>query len=131
MKKFLKLTFLVLVATTSILITSCSKDDDDLSKDEIVGTWKASEVSTNGTSYSAWPFETTTATFNSNGTYSGRGYFGNGTGTWTKKGNTVYTYIDGEEYYKYEVLEISSNTCTLKMGMTGSDSYIWLKCIKQ
>ena len=121
-----------LFATLSFSLISCSDDDkDEPTKSDIVGTWKLSQVSTDGgNNYVAWPFETTTATFNSNGTYSGRGYFGTGTGTWKQSGKTITTYVDGEEYLKYEVLELSASTCTLKMGVTGS-SYLHIKCIKQ
>ena len=133
MQKKLLFFWVALFATLSMSLVSCSDDDkDEPTKNEIVGTWKLSQVSTDGgTKYIAWPFETTTATFNSNGTYSGRGYFGTGTGTWKQKGKVITTYVGGEEYIKYEVLELSTSTCTLKMGMTGSSSYLHIKCIKQ
>ena len=133
MKKTLYFLMAVLFTTISLSLVSCSDDDKDaVSKSDIVGTWKLSQVSTNdGISYIAWPFENTTATFNANGTYSGKGYFGTGTGTWKQKGKTITTYVDGTEYIKYEVLEIAASTCTLKMGVTGSSSYLYIKCIKQ
>lgn len=96
----------------------------------IVGTWKLSEVSGDGISYGAWLYEETTATFNGDGTYSGKGYFGNGGGTWVQSGEyTVITYVNGAEYCRYELKDFSGNTCTLVMS-AGSAS-LWIKCVKK
>ena len=81
---------LTLVVATFAFV-SCSNDDDDNQyNSDIVGTWKITEVKTSQSgSYIAWPFKTTYASFKSDGTYYGSGYFGNGSGTWSIKGNTV------------------------------------------
>ena len=56
----------------------------------------------------------TYATFNSDGTYNGRGYFGNGSGTYKISGNTIICYIEGEEYlsnvYSIGITRIESNS---------------------
>lgn len=130
MKKSLNLFFLLLVSFLTLGISSCS-DSDEPETQDIVGTWKISEVSTNdGQSYIAWPFETTSATFKSDGTYYGRGYFGYGSGTWKQKGKTVTTYVDGDVYLVYTIINMSSSTCTLKMSQPGSTATIYIKCIK-
>lgn len=128
MKKYL---FILLAVILSVLtITSCSKDDNDEIDDAIVGTWKLTEVKMNETgSYITWPFKTTYASFKSDGTYYGSGYFGTGDGTWSKKGKTVNTYVNGKLYVSYEVLSVSSTDAELKMTM--DDSSIWIKCKKQ
>lgn len=128
MKKNVLFSVIMLLFATFIL-PSCSKDKDEPSKSDIVGTWQLSEVSSDGVDFATWMLETTTATFNSNGTYSGRGAFGNGTGTWKQSGKTITCYVDGMEYVKYEVIELASTTCTLKMTM--GTSSIWIKCIKK
>ena len=121
---------LLLLLATTLAFTACSSDDkDEPSLNDIVGTWKLSKISTNdGESFMDWPFAATTASFNSDGTYSGRGYFGTGSGTWKQKGKTIITYVDGEEYIRYEVKELSSSACTLIMKMDGES--VWIKCIK-
>lgn len=121
----------MLLLATMLTFTACSDDDkDEPTLNDIVGTWKLSEVSfNNGESFMSWPFTTTTASFRSDGTYYGRGYFGTGSGTWKQKGNTIITYVDGDEYIRYEVKELTSSTCTLVMS-DKSDS-VWIKCIKQ
>ena len=80
-------------------------------------------------SYIDWPFKTTYATFKSDGTYYGSGYFGNGSGTWSIKGNTVNTYVGGELYASYEIISVTSTTSELKMSMDGES--IWIKCKKE
>ncbi len=130
MKAF-KFFLVAIIATLSFSVISCGDDDkDEPTKSDIVGTWSLSEVSTNNSNYIPWPYESTSATFKSNGTYYGTGYFGNGTGTWKQQGNTIITYVSGVEYFRYEVLSLSSSTCTLKMSITGSSSVLYIKCIK-
>lgn len=131
MKKYLFLLLTLVVA--SLTFVSCSSDDDndgELSNSEIVGTWTLTEVKTSESgSYIAWPYRETSATFNSNGTYRGSGYFGTGSGTWSKKGNTVKTYVGGELYVTYEIISVSSSNAEMKMIM--DDDAIWIKCKKK
>ena len=130
MKKSINLLVLILVSFLSLGISSCSENDTPKTQD-IVGTWKISEASTNdGLTYFVWPFETTSATFKSDGTYYGKGYFGYGSGTWKQKGKTITTYVNGDVYLVYTVINLSSNTCTLKMSQTSSTASIYIKCIK-
>ena len=129
MKKHLFLLLTLVVATVAFV--SCSNDDDDNQyNSDIVGTWKITEVKTSQSgSYIAWPFKTTYASFKSDGTYYGSGYFGNGSGTWSIKGNTLNTYVGGELYASYEIITVTSTTSELKMSMDGES--IWIKCKKE
>lgn len=134
-KNYLNMMIALFVAIVCVGFVSCSSDDDDdfdYSKEKLYGTWKMSEVkmSENG-SYIAWPMKTTTATFNSDGTYSGSGYFGNGTGTYTAKGNKITTFVGGEVYIVYTILSLSGSTAELKMNMPGSTETLWIKCVKR
>ena len=129
MKKHLFLLLTLVVATVAFV--SCSNDDDDNQyNSDIVGTWKITEVKTSQSgSYIDWPFKTTYASFKSDGTYYGSGYFGNGSGTWSIKGNTLNTYVGGELYASYEIISVTSTTSELKMSMDGES--IWIKCKKE
>lgn len=133
MKKFFNLTFFPVVLMLIVSLTSCSKDDDngplddfDYPAETIYGTWKVTRVAT-----IIWPYETTTATFNSDGTYRGRGYFGTGSGTYSGKGKTLSCYIDGELYCRYEVESLSGTTAVLKMYAADSSTSLTLTCEKQ
>ena len=129
MKKHLFLLLTLVVVTVAFV--SCSNDDDDNQYDPaIVGTWKITEVKTSQSgTYINWPFKTTYASFKSDGTYYGSGYFGNGSGTWSIKGNTVNTYVDGDLYASYEIISVTSTTSELKMSMDRES--IWIKCNKE
>ena len=129
MKKYLF--FLLALVVTSLAFVSCSDDDDDNQYNSaIVGTWKITEVKTSQSgSYMDWPFKTTYASFKSDGTYYGSGYFGTGSGTWSIKGNTVNTYVGGKLYTSYEIISVTSITSELKMSM-GNDA-VWIKCTKE
>lgn len=131
MKKILFMLFAVLLSAMTVV--SCSKDDSDKIEnaidDEIVGTWKLTDVKTSETgSYSTWPYAETYASFKSDGTYYGSGWFGTGKGTWTKKGKIISTFVDGQLYFTYEVISISSSYAELKMSI--EDTTLWIKCKK-
>ena len=128
MKKYLFLLLTLMV--TSFAFVSCSDDDDNQYNSAIVGTWKITAVKTSQSgSYIGWPFETTYASFKSDGTYYGSGYFGTGSGKWSIKGNTINTYVGGELYVSYEIISVTSTTSELKMSVGGHA--IWIKCKKE
>ena len=131
MKSYIKFLAFAMIAIVSLSFVSCSDDDADSPYvSDIVGTWKLTEVKTSASgSYISWPFQATYASFNSDGTYYGSGYFGNGSGTWNLKGNTVTTYVDGELFFTYEIISVSGSNAELKMSMDGES--IWIKCKKQ
>ncbi len=136
MKKFL------LLFVFATLIISCSDDEDTPSfnydMESLYGKWRVTHIqrSTGAyfditTSVAEQTFEPTYATFNSDGSYTGEGYFGDGTGTYKAVENTITTYVDGSEYIKYDVVSFSDTTATLTMSMTGSDSELNIKVKKQ
>lgn len=118
---------MMVLLVSLISLSSCSKDDDgfDYPMETVYGTWKGTDVYVD----SKWVDITTypytkfafSIKFNSDGTYYGSGYFGNGNGTYKAIGNTITTYVNGEEYAIYIVKSLSSNKAELKMIM-GDDS---------
>ncbi|MCQ2113513.1 MAG: lipocalin family protein [Bacteroidaceae bacterium] len=131
MKKLFYFTTLLLF---SVVFVSCSNDDDNeptYTEAQVVGNWRITEVKVSeGDSYTPWLFEETGAVFMEGGDYLGYGYFGSGIGTWNLSGKVITTYVDGKTYLYYEILNISNNTCELKMGEPGTDSKIWIRCKK-
>lgn len=122
----------LLMTVCLIALSGCSKDEDTKFNYDIktlYGTWQITHVDTKGGSdFSPWILATTTATFNSDGTYSGSGYFGNGTGTYKAKGKTVTCYVEGKEYIKYDIISLESTLCTLKMY--DETAAVTIKCKK-
>jgi hypothetical protein len=128
MKKYL---FALLVCVMAF--AGCSKDDEtpkfNYDLETLYGTWRVTEIQQKDgsfldvtTSVAEMVFEPTYATFNENGTYSGRGEFGTGSGTYKAEGNTIYTYVEGVEYLRYEVKSLSGEKCHLVMKEQGSSS---------
>ena len=139
MKKFIFACIACFIA--GIAIVGCSKDNSskfDYDLDLLYGTWRITHVmQSNGhylnvtSSLAESVFEPTYATFNPDGTYSGRGEFGNGFGTYTTAGRTITTYVDGEEYLKYDVLSLNGSEAELEVYQTGSEGAIKIKVAKQ
>lgn len=72
----MKKTLFLLITILTISFIGCSDDDDSEYKDAIIGTWELTQIEFGG-GWTSIP-RRTYATFNSDGTYNGRGYFGNG-----------------------------------------------------
>lgn len=128
-----KILCLMAIVLPFYFLISCSKDDETTFAydiDNIYGTWVLDEVNT-GNGYQDWLLEKTSATFNKDGSYYGRGYFGNGSGTYTAEDKTITCYVSGKEYIRYDILELDDTECELRMYMTGSDEDIKIKCIKE
>lgn len=123
----LKLLFLSIITLCSVALTSCSKDNDsnfNYSMEFLYGTWSGTSVQVNGgwVNITEYPYTEFgfSIKFNPDGTYFGSGYFGNGSGTYSAKGNTITTYVGGEVYAKYEILSLSDKEVTATMTMETS-----------
>ncbi len=124
-----KLFSLMLLLATILTFTACSDDDDEPDagiKENIVGTWKGTAAKIDGSwiDITEYPYNHSlgfSATFYDDGTYYGKGAFGTGSGTYTIKGKTIETYVDGELYLKYIVKEMTSSTAELTI-VEGDDT---------
>ena len=133
MKNLKHLFLVVLLIATTISFVSCSDDDEPSSPyaSTIIGTWKITHYGST-TNWISWTKSTTTATFNSDGTYSGRGYFGNGSGTYKLKDSHITCYIDGEVFMQYDIISVSGTEAILEMyAGTDSTTKLTIKCKKQ
>lgn len=128
MKKLL--TLLVAAATLCLSFSSCQKADSwdfDYSQETLCnGTWhgtavysKGSWIDITGIAFAKLQF---TIKFNTDGSYYGTGYFGNGSGTYTASGKTINTYVDGQPYYTYTVKSMSGNDAELTMTSSKGSS---------
>lgn len=130
-----KLLFIMAMMLPLFTFIGCSDDDEKKIPDEmknIYGTWLLNQVDTgNGDGYVDWPMEETSATFNEDGTYSGSGYFGNGSGTYKLEGSTITCFVGGKEFVKYDIISLTENNCELRMYISGSDTDLKIKCRKR
>jgi len=123
-----KLLFLSVLFTLSFCAISCSSDDEDLGSfdypiDELVGTWNASVIHVKGSIgwiiVDDYPQYRMSITFNRNGTFSGEGYLGYGSGTYKLSGKNIITYVDGKVYITYTVNELSSGVANITLTGDG------------
>ena len=119
---------MLLLATMMVFLPSCSKDNDEPEdiKTQMIGTWDATYVKFSDSDWvdiTNYPSMALSITFNKDGSYSGRGALGNGSGTYTVSGRTIKTYVGGELYGTNYVNSISGNKAELKltMGSTSMD----------
>ncbi|MCM1169287.1 MAG: hypothetical protein NC324_05055 [Bacteroides sp.] len=121
------ITKLMLALSAMLLFFACSKDKDlNYPMEEVYGKWKGTAVKVK----SGWVDITSplfsdlafSITFHSNGKYYGEGYFGTGWGTYKAIGNTIYTYVDGEDYYRYEVKSWTGKSAELTMSAKSGSS---------
>lgn len=127
MKKVFSL--MLLLATLLVSFTACSDDKDEPEdiKSQIIGTWDATSVKfsdTNWVDITSRPSLALSITFNSDGSYYGRGALGNGSGTYTVTGKTIKTYVDGELYGTYYVKSLSGKNAELSLTMGSSSMEI-------
>lgn len=117
--------FVLLVLFSSFfLFTACQKEPAfDYPMETLYGTWDGTDVKLSSgwvniesSYYSSVQFS---ITFYEDGSYYGRGYFGNGAGTYTASGKTIITYVDGVEYYRYDVISLVGNIGHLRMYHQG------------
>lgn len=125
----------ILLSAICLAFISCSKDDNDLGQFDydteiLFGTWQATNIVTGTGAEWPWSYGTTTATFNSNGKYSGKGYFGTGSGTYKLSGKNITCYVDGSEYCRYTVISFGSGNTTCILDMTMGGSTLRIKCKK-
>lgn len=121
---------LVLLCT---IFSSCDKEEKeknsfDYPMETLYGIWDGTEIYLEKTSqwvditkypYTEFGFS---IRFKSDKTYTGSGYFGNGSGTYEAIGKTVITYVNGKEYARYTVKSLTNNRAELTMDMGGTST---------
>ena len=100
-------------------------------REDIVGTWKITHAKYDeGATMTEWEFDDTYATFKANGRYIGRGYWGNGEGTYSIEHNTITTYVNSLPYILYEVISLNNDIAEIKAMVSSTSQNVWIRCIK-
>lgn len=125
---------LMLAMMLPMVFVSCSDDENETKFDYdismIYGTWVIQEIEIDGV-WIDWRLDKTSATFNPDGTYYGRGEYGNGRGTYIAEGKTITCYVDGEEYLKYDIIDLTDGFCELRMYTSYGDAESNIRCVKE
>lgn len=118
---------LVFLVAMIVLSAACSTEEQfDYPMDTLCGTWETVALKfdddENWCDITSPIFDDLkmSITFCSDGTYYGRGYFGNGSGTYKAFGKTIETYVNGELYFTYHINYMNENMAELTMSSTGS-----------
>lgn len=134
-QKKLFLVLFMMIATLAFNACSDDKKDEPQSNSPyaktIIGTWKITDYGSSRHWFS-WPYQTTTATFNADGTYSGSGYFGYGSGTYKLVGSHITCYVNGKTYMQYDIISVNAGIAELEAyAGNSSDNAIGIRCKKQ
>lgn len=142
-KRRLKIFLLLLLGP---LMWGCGADGDESTKkpsdqpapnpeqivlkvEDVVGCWVVSQVKFEADgAWSEWPYEATSATFFSDGSYVGEGYFGYGEGRYLVTGNTIKTTVDNTPYITYKVFSIGEESAQMEAQLHHYDTTIWMTC---
>ena len=69
-------------------------------------------------------------TFEDDSTYTGKGEFGNGKGTYKLVEDTLFTYVKGKEYMRYVIKSLDDNMAELETKYYGEKMSIKVKKVK-
>lgn len=142
MRKF----FFIIMTTLSacIMLASCDNKNNLEEKPEdnepgvaevgrslLYGDWNVVMAKyTQDATMTRWEQKETSFTFNENGLYEGKGYYGDVKGIYTIKGGIITVLIDNVTYAEYKVLAQSEESLTLCVSFTTTPSKVWLQCTK-
>ena len=111
-----------LLAIATVLFFACGKDngngsgnDDDkssssnyeLKREEIIGEWDIEKAKFDkAATMTDWDLGPTTFEFKENGFFEAKGYFGNGTGSFSIQGATITTVLENKPFIDFEIFGI-------------------------
>lgn len=116
--------WVLLFLTTLICFSSCSDDDEfDYPMETLYGEWEGTDMYVDGewidvTGILSYRFGFSIK-FYEDGTYKASGYFGSGTGTYTAKGKTIETYVNGKHLLTFHIKSLTANTAEATMDADG------------
>ena len=111
--------------------TNTNTNDFSLNREDIIGCWQVIQAKySEDAKMTDWEFEDTYAEFKDNGLYEGKGYFGNGQGTFSVEGNVITTKIDNVPFIVYEVTALEDEQAELTATLQSNKQKIWMVCKK-
>lgn len=132
MKEFLKYFFVAILFAIS---TACGKtgegdepaSDYDLNREDIIGEWDIKQAKFDKDAIMTdWTLETTTFNFQENGFFEAKGYFGNGTGSFSIKGNSISTNINNQPFIDFVVNGIEDKLVDVVATIQASKQKVWM-----
>lgn len=92
-----------------------------IDRNAVIGTWDATDVKVDGlwVDIKDYPNLYLSATFNSDGTFSGSGALGTGNGTYTVGNETIKTYVNDKLFAIYTVKKLSGKYAEVTITIDG------------
>ena len=122
----MKKIIMISIVCLGLMVTSCSKSKFNYPMESLYGKWNVTDIRLDSgwIDITVYPFTKfgMQITFYSDGTFYGSGYFGNGSGTYEAEGNIIQTYLNGEEYFRYQVKSLSNTKAELTMFDRSGDA---------
>ena len=131
-----------LLAIATVLFFACGKDngngsgnDDDkssssnyeLKREEIIGEWDIEKAKFDkAATMTDWDLGPTTFEFKENGFFEAKGYFGNGTGSFSIQGATITTVLENKPFIDFEIFGIKDKKVDVVATIRSSKQQVWM-----
>ena len=126
------------IVTAGLLLIGCNPSGDEwdnepgvaeINRALLYGEWEIYKAKyAPDASMTEWGEKPTYFTFNENGLYEGKGYYGDVKGIYTIQGNVIKVLIDNVTYAEYKVLEQAEDALTVRATFTSTPSKVWMEC---
>lgn len=131
-----------LLAIATVLFFACGKDNGnsgdsaedksssssyDLKREEIIGEWEIEKAKFDeNATMTDWDLGMTAFNFKENGFFEAKGYFGNGTGSFSIKGATITTVLDNKPFINFEIWGIKDERVEVVATIQSSKQQVWM-----
>ena len=126
------------IVTAGLLLIGCNPNGDEWDNEPgvaevnralLYGEWEINKAKyAPDATMTEWGEKPTYFTFNENGLYEGKGYYGDVKGIYTIQGNVIKVLIDNVTYAEYKVLEQAEDALTVRATFTSAPSKVWMEC---
>lgn len=131
-----------LLAIATVLFFACGKDNGnsgdsaedkssssnyDLKREEIIGKWDIEKAKFDkAATMTDWDLGPTTFEFKENGFFEAKGYFGNGTGSFSIQGATITTVLENKPFIDFEIFGIQDKKVDVVATIRSSKQQVWM-----
>ena len=125
----------ILFALLAVSLYACGKEggqeeptsDYNLNRADIIGEWDIKQAKFDkDATMTDWALETTTFNFQENGFFEAKGYFGNGTGSFSISGSRISTNINNQPFIDFVVNGINDKLVDVVATIQASKQKVWM-----
>lgn len=125
----------ILFALLPFFLYACGKDggqeepksDYNLNRADIIGEWEIKQAKFDkDATMTDWALETTSFNFQENGFFEAKGYFGNGSGSFSINGSHISTIINNQPFIDFVVNGINDKLVDVVAIIQSSKQQVWM-----